>query len=255
VALLGLVPAACRSDVHTPQQSGHAPATDHQLPTRLAADAIVRRQVVLGYSVQHRAITAYEVGDPDSTRRVLVVGCIHGNERAGVAIAKALIASTPTTDVDVWVVPYLNPDGASAHSRGNVDGVDLNRNFSYRWRPLGSPGSPTYSGPRALSEPESRLGLELMKRVRPTLGIWYHQALAVVDDSQGPQALEQRYAAAVDLPLRSLTDYPGSAVGQEDHLFGPTAFAVELPAGTLSTAQVQSHVHAVLMLTTRLPPG
>jgi hypothetical protein len=94
-----------------------------------------------------------------------------------------------------------------------------------------------------------------MKRVRPSLGIWYHQALGVVDDSQGPRAAEQRYAQLVHLPLRALPDYAGSAVGEEDHLFGPTAFAVELSGGALSPVQIEAHRRAVLDLAGLLPPG
>jgi hypothetical protein len=71
-----------------------------------------------------------------------------------------------------------------------------------------------------------------------------------VDDSEGPAALERRYAAETRLPLRALADYPGSAVGFENHLLGRSAFVVELPAGRLSPALARRHAHAVLDLTT-----
>lgn len=174
-----------------------------------------------------------------------MVGCIHGSEPAGIAIARALIASNPPPDVDLWVVPVLNPDGVAAATRGDARGVDLNRNFPFRWQPLGSPGSSYYSGPHALSEPESRLADRLMRRVRPTVAIWYHQALAVVDASEGPHRIERRYARLVGLPLRSLQDYPGSAVGFENHLVHHSAFVVELPGGPLSARAVRRHVNAV----------
>jgi succinylglutamate desuccinylase len=47
------------------------------------------RTVLLGRSWQGRPIRAVEVGIASGTR-VLVVGCIHGNETAGIAIADAL---------------------------------------------------------------------------------------------------------------------------------------------------------------------
>jgi len=211
----------------------------------------VRRALVLGYSVQHRPIIAIQVGDPDSPAHTVIVGCIHGNEPAGIAIAKALGAHPVPAEADLWVIVDLNPDGAAAGTRGNAHGVDLNRNFPFRWRTLGPPGSLHYAGPHPLSEPESRLVAALVLRLRPRLTIYYHQHLAVVDDSQGPRRVERRYARAVGLPLEPLTDYPGSATGWQDHLLGPTAFVVELPPGALSAWQTRAQVAAVLAVLPR----
>jgi protein MpaA len=222
---------------------------------RPVADPLVRRQVVLGYSVAHRPIIAEQIGDSDSPRRVLVVGCIHGNEPAGIAIARALTTSSAPSEVDLWVVLDLNPDGVARDTRGNANGVDLNRNFPDHWQPLGPAGSTYYAGPRPLSEPETRIAGKLLLRLRPTLGIWYHQALHVVDDSQGPPSLERRYAADARLPLRRLPDYPGSAVGYEDQQFGPTAFVVELLGGSLTSPQLARQVQAVLDIAARSAPA
>jgi len=80
------------------------------------------RTVLLGRSSQGRPIRAVEVGNPSGTR-VLVVGCIHGNERAGIAIADALARLAPH-DLDLWIVPDLNPDGVAVGTRQNAHGVD-----------------------------------------------------------------------------------------------------------------------------------
>jgi protein MpaA len=151
-------------------------------------------------------------------------------------------------------VADLNPDGVITQTRANTHGVDLNRNFPDRWKPLGAAGSLHYAGTRPLSEPESRAAAALIRRLHPTLGIWYHQALDVVDSSQGNPSLERRYAADTGMTLRPLPDYPGSATGYQDALFGPTAFVVELPAGRLTAAQVRRHVHAVLDVVSRSAP-
>lgn len=230
----------------TPAAAPQARAPDRQ--ARATPDALVARRVVLGRSVEHRPIVAYQVGDPDNSRRTLVVGCIHGNESAGIALARRLIAAGPTAEADLWIVPDLNPDGVRAHRRGNAHGVDLNRNFPYRWRSIGAPGDLHYAGPHALSEPETRVAAALVRRLRPTVGVWYHQALAVVDDSQGPRGIERRYAQDTGLPLRSLPDYPGSGVGYEDHLLAGSAFVVELPGGALSHVATRRHVRAILHL-------
>jgi len=186
-----------------------------------------------------------EIGNPASAHRVLIVGSIHGNELAGDQIAVALQSAVPRPDVDLWIVQQLNPDGAVAATRQNADGVDLNRNFPFRWRPLGSLGSLDYGGSRALSEPESVAAANLIRRIHPTLAIWFHQHLAVVDDSEGPTSVERRFGALVGLPVARLTDYPGSITGWENSTFGPTAFVVELPAGRLAPSAAHRYVAAI----------
>jgi protein MpaA len=201
------------------------------------------RHFLLGRSVDGRPIVAYEVGDTDSQVRELVVGCIHGDECAGVAIAHQLERASPQ-GVDLWVVPVLNPDGAARDTRGNAHGVDLNRNFPWRWRPL---SGLFYSGPRPLSEPESRIAYRLLRRLRPQVSIWFHQHMNLVDESGGNAAVERRFAALVGLPTARLSREPGSVVGWENHAFpGTTAFVVELPAGRLRPAAAERYADAVL---------
>jgi protein MpaA len=201
--------------------------------------------MLLGYSVRHRPIVAIEIGDPDSPVDALIVGCIDGNEPAGIAIGTTLADSPPPTGTNLWIIPDLNPDGVAAGTLGNSHGVDLNRNFPYQWQPLGPPGSANYAGPGPLSEPESRIAAALVRPLRPRLTIYYHQPLTVVDDSEGPRAIERRYAQLTGLPRRPLTDYPGSAVGWQDALLGPTAFVVELPPRPLSPPSVHRYSAAI----------
>ena len=94
--------------------------------------------LILGHSREGRPILAVHTGD-ETGRTVLVFGAIHGNETAGIAIADAIIDEPVAPGTDIWVVPDLNPDGAAHDTRQNADGVDLNRNFPYRWQPIGRP--------------------------------------------------------------------------------------------------------------------
>jgi murein peptide amidase A len=220
---------------------------------RPAAGPFVVRHVFLGRSVRGRLVRAVEVGDPSSSLRVVVVGCIDGNECAGIAIARVLEEKRPQPGIDLWIVENMNPDGFEAGTLQNPDGVDLNRNFPWRWRPLGSRGDWQYSGRRPLSEPESRIMRSLLLRLRPRLVIWYHQPLGVVDKSGGQISLERRYAQLVGLPLVRLPRYPGSATSWADQRFpGATSFVVELPPGPLSSGAARRHADAVLALSRRL---
>ncbi len=201
------------------------------------------RTVLLGRSWQGRPIRAIEVGNPSGTR-VLVVGCIHGNETAGIAIADALEHLSSPPDLDLWIVPDLNPDGVAAGSRQNAHGVDLNRNFPWRWRPM----SGVYaSGPRPLSEREARIAHALILRLHPHLTIWFHQHLDMVWASGGERRIEKVFARVSGLPYHPMPQLAGSAISwQNNTLPGTTAFAAELPAGQPTTSQVARYMRAVL---------
>ena len=197
---------------------------------------------LLGRSLRGRPITAVEVGDP-AGKRVLVVGSVHGNEPAGIAVARRLEQLSPA-GVDLWIVRDLNPDGHAAGTRGNARGVDLNRNFPYRWRRLGGVYD---SGPRPLSEREARIAYRLILRLRPAVTVWFHQHLNLVWASGGDLAVERRFARVSGLPYRRLPPLPGSAIDWQNHRRrGTTAFAAELPAGPASARAIERYVRAVL---------
>jgi len=206
--------------------------------------------VPLGRSVRGRAIDAIEVAAPNAHTSVLVVGCIHGNEPAGIAIARALEHVQPPAGVALWIVPDLNPDGVAAGTRQNADGVDLNRNFPWRWRD----GEGVFdAGPQALSEPETRIAYRLILRIHPAVSIWFHQHENLVDNSSGNRVLEEQFAAIAHLPLRALPRYGGSAVTWQSHLLPASSpFAVELPAGAATAAQTRRYVNAVLAVAARV---
>jgi protein MpaA len=209
-----------------------------------SSSAQVRNSVLLGRSVEGRAITAVEVGDPNGTT-VLVVGCIHGNEPAGIAVARRLERLSPSA-IDLWIVPDLNPDGRAAKTRGNAHGVDLNRNFPYRWRPMHGVYA---SGPRPLSEPEARIAYRLILRIQPTVAVWFHQHLDLVWASGGKASVERRFARISGLAYHRLPALAGSAIDWQNHrLPGTTAFAAELPAGPASAPAVARYVRAVLAM-------
>ena len=228
-------------------QATHRRATAARSARRVTV--VAKRAFTIGYSVRHRPIEAVEIGDPRQPRRILVVGCIHGNEPAGIAIARRLISLAHPPNTTLWVIPDLNPDGVAAHTRQNADGVDLNRNFPWHWRPLDSPGGLQYSGPTPLSEPESQAAVRFILSVRPQITIWFHQPQSLVDLSGGDPRVERRFAHLVGLPVRELIRYQGSAASWSNaRLLGSTAFVVELPPGRLQPTAATRYTHAVLVL-------
>lgn len=205
-----------------------------------AVDSGTTRHLI-GHSVQGREIYAYQRGDSEG-RPVLIVGAIHGDERGGIAVAKRLLEMPVPEGVDLWVILELNPDGFVAGTRENARGVDLNRNFPVGWRSL--PGGA--SGPRSLSEPESRAAARLIRRIRPRLSIWFHQPLGLVDGTRRQSAAKREFARRAGLPLRRLSRYPGTATSFERHVVaGAVAFVAELRGGKISARQARRYARAV----------
>jgi protein MpaA len=160
---------------------------------------------VIGTSVQGRPITAYHRGTAGGIV-ILVVGVIHGNEDDGLAVIDLLRTMPLPSGYDLWLLPMLNPDGQANQTRGNGNGVDLNRNFPYEWGPLGAPGDSQYSGSGPGSEPETQAFIAFTQRIRPRLTLWYHQNAFLVQPSQradGP--LRKKYAELTGLPYETLS--------------------------------------------------
>ena len=211
--------------------------------------AVALATLVIGHSVDGRPIVATRVGDPAAPVHVLVVGDVHGNEPAGEAIV-ARLKRERLSGVAFWLVRTANPDGRARDTRQNARGVDLNRNFPWRWRP--GPRGTYYPGPKAASEPETLALMRLVRRVRPQLAIYYHQHLGITVRARGADPSVQReYARLTGLPLRSLPDYHGTAIGWENHVVpSGSAFVVELRAGP---ADVTKNADAVLAVARRAP--
>jgi murein peptide amidase A len=206
--------------------------------------------VVIGHSIQQRPITLVHVAGTGP--RILVVGCIHGNEPAGIAIVRALERTHPKADL--WLVPVLNPDGLAADTRQNAHGVDLNRNFPSLWQHFGHPGSTYYSGPKPFSEPETRAARDLIRRIKPRYTIWYHQHLDVVWAYGRSTAAGRRYARLAGMQLLHRSWLAGSATNWQNHLpDGEVSLTVELPAGSLDRQGVRRQVRAVLGLALAAP--
>ena len=206
------------------------------------------RSVLLGWSHQGRPIAAVHVRRRGS--RILVVGCIHGTECAGVAIVRELRAHSRAAMADLWLLRNLNPDGRAGAHRQNGRGVDLNRNFPSQWRPIGVRWDPEYAGPRPLSERETLIAVNLIERIRPETTIWYHQYHGTKEFVRAwgeSVAAGRRYARLAGIPFRRMPWPSGTAPNWQNHRFrGTSSFVVEFPPGPLPRVRVERHAAAVM---------
>jgi N-acetylmuramoyl-L-alanine amidase len=209
----------------------------------------------IGRSVDGLPIQATRVGAPTAKRVVLVVGQIHGNEPAGIAVVRRLRTVHPPRGVALVLVDSANLDGGRSGTRWNAHGVDLNRNFPFGWRPNGVPFATYYSGPAPLSEPESSALAGLVRQIQPRVTVWYHQHMRLVDRSGGDPYLERLYARRSRLPYRRIAPLPGTATSWQNDTFPrDSAFVVELPAGRLDRSSVNRHAGAIGAIARTIAP-
>lgn len=166
-----------------------------------AAQPAVTETRTIGKSVQGRSIVAWRLGDPKSSRKVVVLAAMHGNERAPSRILHNLRDGRPIRGADIWVVPQYNRDGVARGTRRNARGVDLNRNYPRNWKRLTGAYD---SGPGPASEPETKAVMAFLQAVRPAFVISFHQPLRGVGraGSKGT-ALVRRLHRGLRLPVKS----------------------------------------------------
>ncbi len=208
-----------------------------------------REDAEIGTSVQGRAITAVHRWTEGAKDRVLVLGQMHGNEKAGIDIARRLESAPLPANTDLWIIPTMNPDGNAVDTRVNAAGVDLNRNFAHLWLHADE-GTGTYSGPAALSEPETRAVTDLIAQVQPRMTVSFHQPLFGVDTSGAPSArwLADALADRTGLPRKDFTcsgGCHGTFTGWHNDFTAGSAVTVELgPSATAS--ELDRHAAVVL---------
>ena len=112
-------------------------------------------------------IIAHDFGTENKTSpRVLILGGVHGDEIEGVACSRGLLESFLQNfpyKLQLTLIPEVNPEGVLLKTRGNSNGVDLNRNLPTKdWSPEAK--TPRYNpGPKPLSEKENQALLEELK--------------------------------------------------------------------------------------------
>jgi hypothetical protein len=119
----------------------------------------------LGRSVENRPIYLLQLGQGE--KRVLAWSQMHGDEHTATAALFDFLSYTLAPEQQAWrehwfsevtlyLVPMLNPDGAARNSRVNAQGIDINRDAL------------------ALQSPEGRLLMQLARRIQPHYGFNLH---------------------------------------------------------------------------------
>jgi protein MpaA len=260
LVLVGVATAGVTSQTNAlpaPPDTGISSAASIYAPAERGDQVeVIAPRIVIGTSIEGRAIVAERMGVAGG-RKVLVIGAIHGNEDAGIQVVDELRQRAIDERVELWLIDSMNPDGVARQDRHNSNEVDLNRNFPYKWGPIGQPGNSQYAGTGPASEPETRAAVSFITWLRPDIVLWYHQDANLIIPSTGRDGrIRARYAELTALPLADCCGgggiYTGIAATWANNELkkdsDAVAFIVELPGGVLNTQQVNAHASAVLAI-------
>ncbi len=168
----------------------------------------------IGDSLEQRNIYALKisgnVGMQDNEASIIFLGCHHAREWISVEVpyllGKYLVENYDTNpqikrlvdNCEIWIVPLVNPDGLeySIHfyrywrknMRDNGDGtfgVDLNRNYGYKWGydnqgSSPNPASEVYRGTGPFTEPETQAVRDLFGQKNFQALVSYHNYSQVI---------------------------------------------------------------------------
>jgi protein MpaA len=148
--------------------------------------------VVYGYSVEGSPLHIWL--PTDSRVEVLVFAGIHGEEPDTTVLLSRALRSLARRPASCAVILCANPDGVRHGTRGNANGVDLNRNFpasnwqaasvTHKWD-FDSPSCVELSpGSRPLSEPEASALAEVIDDLQPECVVSIHSPLGLIDDPE-----------------------------------------------------------------------
>ncbi len=196
---------------------------------------------VYGRSVEQ---TPLHIWHPVRSRvEVLIFAGIHGEEPDTTVLLSRALRSMSQRSTSCAVILCANPDGLRRGTRGNSNGVDLNRNFpssnwtvepvTHKWnvdsdsRVLLSPGE------RPCSEPEVRALTQVVGDLKPECVVSIHSPLGLIDDPEctdlGRSLSERSGMPRTVLPNE---DTPGS-FGSWAKDIGVATITYELPNMTV----------------------
>jgi len=169
---------------------------------------------VIGTSLEARNISAIKISDQvgleENEGEILFLGCHHAREWISVEVplmlAKLLTDHYNTNpdikalvdNSEIWIVPIVNPDGLEysiyvyrywrKNRRDNGDGtygVDLNRNYAFKWGFDNQGSSPdsisqVFRGQSPFSEPETQAIRELVAKHDFKALVSYHNFSQVI---------------------------------------------------------------------------
>ncbi len=198
---------------------------------------VTSEPVVYGHTVEGTPLHLW----PARASRVelLVFAGIHGEEPDTTVLLSRALRSRSSAPRSVAVILCANPDGMRLGTRGNANGVDLNRNFpssnwqlkpvTHRWNVDSDQRVSLSPGSRPSSEPEVCALLKVVQDLQPQCVVSVHSPLGLIDDPD-KTAIGRVLSERSGLPRTVLpnADTPGSFGSWTSEIGVPTV-TYELP--------------------------
>lgn len=144
---------------------------------------------VLGTSVLERSIYGLKIGSAGP--KILMWSQMHGNEstmtRSLFLWLESVIKNGIIDNVQLYIIPVLNPDGNDHWIRNNANDVDLNRDA------------------QDLSQPESQILNTVIERFKPDVAFNLHDQRTIYGSKDGTQAMQLSFLAPAADVDRSVT--------------------------------------------------
>ncbi len=215
------------------------------------------KEIILGKSVKDKEIKGFIFGDENAFNKTLIIGGIHGVEPQSRDFCEYYINEIKNqefpSDTYLCIIPAINPDGLEIFTRGNANGVDLNRNFpSASWRNTTVSGNNAYHpGSAPGSEPETKIIVDLLKKynikkiiaVHTNHYIQYPNPPMINYDGEHSRELAEKISIRSHLPCHGDIGYPtpgsmGSYIGLD---LKKTSITIELDDTKSSSELYKKH--------------
>lgn len=196
---------------------------------------------VYGHSVEQ---TPLHIWHPVCSRvEVLIFAGIHGEEPDTTVLLSRALRSLSHQSRSCAVILCANPDGLRHGTRGNSNGVDLNRNFAssnwtvdpvtHKWNVDTDSRVQLSPGEKPCSEPEVSALTQVVNDLKPECVVSIHSPLGLIDDPDCTD-LGRTFAERSGMPRTVLPneDTPGS-FGSWTKDIGIATITYELPNMTV----------------------
>lgn len=204
---------------------------------------------IFTYTSKGLPVLAYEFNN--NGPEVLILGGVHGDEVEGVIAAQELLKHFMNSypyKLNITLVPQFNYEGVVFKTRGNGNGVDLNRNLPTKdWS--SEVATPRYHpGPFAGSEKENKGLIEYLEKKKPSFVLSLHSWHPVLNVNGNCRHVAEVIAKHTGYRIDDSIGYPtpgclGTFSGLERNL--PT-LTYEIERGLSAEQIITVHIPAIL---------